>query len=504
MTEREIVRRETADSRDLDTILGIRSMFRKPRYLNTSAWTEHIPFAFWIVEALQPRVFVELGSHYGVSYFAFCQAVEQLGLGTRCHAIDTWKGDGHAGFYGNEVYETVRAHNAENYSGFSQLLRSAFDDSLAYFADGSIDLLHIDGLHTLDAVRHDFETWLPKMSDRGVILLHDTNVRERGFGVHLLMDELRTRFPVFEFVHCHGLGVVLVGNNKPKPLRALMRTVQDPTLMQRVTSVFSRLGEGCLLARDAGVMKKRVTVAESQATEHKAKLEDLGRQMTETTSAQQEADKQNERHLAEIARLKTSLDEAREQARKESDALSETRSALLQKRAEADEVEAALSALREEVAAAHEASEALRRTSSEQEAEVLRLTLALGERDTNIDERFQEIAILSRRIIDIESRPPVVSESEIALREETQNLRRDLAEALRRAAVKPEPDMREIKRLQKVVLDERGRITTLERALQATRGALDKANKSRNAMLGSTSWKITAPLRAAVRSVRGR
>ena len=54
------------------------------------------------------------------------------------------------------------------------LIRSKFSEAVTQFEDESIDLLHIDGYHTLKAaVTEDYETWLPKLRGNGVILFHD-------------------------------------------------------------------------------------------------------------------------------------------------------------------------------------------------------------------------------------------------------------------------------------------------------------------------------------------
>src|ERR1700739_628804 len=98
------------------------------------SWLEHAPFAFWLIEALRPQKLVELGTHGGFSYFALCEAVQRCGSNTQCYAVDTWTGDEHAGFYGEEVYRDVAAHNMRRYSGFSTLLRSTFDDAVTHFS----------------------------------------------------------------------------------------------------------------------------------------------------------------------------------------------------------------------------------------------------------------------------------------------------------------------------------------------------------------------------------
>lgn len=212
-----------------------------PERIAPSHWYQHVPFAFAAIEMLQPRVIVELGVFTGVSYCAMCQAVQHLGLATRAYGVDTWKGDPHNGANGPEILEDLKAYHDPRYGGFSQLVPHTFDDALAHFEDGSIDLLHIDGYHTYEQVRHDFEAWLPKMSSQGVVLLHDTNVRQFDFGVWKLLDEVKGKYPSFEFLHEHGLGVVAVGPSVPAALQPLL-ALRGAELTQ-VREYFFRLGQ---------------------------------------------------------------------------------------------------------------------------------------------------------------------------------------------------------------------------------------------------------------------
>ncbi len=209
-------------------------IFTFPRRLTPfSSWHEHIPFAMLLVDILKPRAIVELGTQYGDSYCAFCQAVQELGLNTLCYAIDTWQGDPHTGPYSPEVLAHLREHHDPLYGSFSRLMQSTFDEALEHFNEGTVDLLHIDGYHTYDAVRHDFESWLPKMSDCGVILFHDINVRERDFGVWRLWEELKGKYPHFEFLHGHGLGVLAVGREQPDAFQKLLAASPDEVLKIR-------------------------------------------------------------------------------------------------------------------------------------------------------------------------------------------------------------------------------------------------------------------------------
>ena len=269
----------------------------QPTKLTFSAWLEHIPFAFWLISAHRPNVVVELGTHFGSSYFAFCQAIEQLRLPTRSYAIDLWKGDEHAGFYGENVYTSVRDYNARFYSRFSTLMRTTFEEGVNFFKNGEIDLLHIDGYHTYEAVKKDFEDWLPKLSRRGVVVLHDSNERRNNFGVFQFVEELRQTYPCFEFAHGHGLTIVGVGPDQTSSMIQLFEADKDESEIRNIQEVFSRLGKACFNEYTVESLKNTVSTLRGERDRSVKEVEQLRLKIKETEA---NTSKQTEQFYARL------------------------------------------------------------------------------------------------------------------------------------------------------------------------------------------------------------
>src|SRR5271155_4750138 len=97
--------------------------------------------------------------------------------------------------YSKDILSGLRSYHDPRYASFSQLIQATFDDALTRFSDGTVDVLHLDGCHTYEAVKHDFETWKAKMSDAGVILFHDTANKTNDFGVYQLWGEIENQYP---------------------------------------------------------------------------------------------------------------------------------------------------------------------------------------------------------------------------------------------------------------------------------------------------------------------
>lgn len=163
-----------------DNLLVKKVNFKNPQYkelLNflkndyeSSAWKGHLELAMWLVNRFKPKVTVELGVDYGHSTFAL--ASENTG---KVYGVDCFEGDEHTN-YRNTFDIVTRTYNklTENKMLNKNIIfiKGSFDDIADVF-EKKIDLLHIDGFHEYASVKNDFEKWSEKMSDDGIIIMHD-------------------------------------------------------------------------------------------------------------------------------------------------------------------------------------------------------------------------------------------------------------------------------------------------------------------------------------------
>lgn len=174
-----------------------------------SPWSGHRPFVHDLLGWWRPRGrIVDLGVHWGCSTFAFAQASKDHGLPVEIVGVDTFVGDEHSGRYGEEVFGFVTRCARVKYSDVRiRIERRTFREALPTVADGSADIIHIDGCHEYGQVREDLESWLPKLVPHGLILLHDISTAGR-YGSERFWRDVAAEHPSLEFRHSWGLGLL--------------------------------------------------------------------------------------------------------------------------------------------------------------------------------------------------------------------------------------------------------------------------------------------------------
>ena len=241
-----------------------------PKILGQSAWYQHIPFAYWLLEKIKPNSYLEMGVHNGISYFAVCESIKQQGLSTTCVAIDHWVGDSQAGHFSDSVFENFVSNN-EVYSEFSSYKKNSFETAMAEVEDDSIELIHIDGFHSYSAVENDFKLAFKKINkSTGIIIMHDVNEYQVTFGVNKFWSEIEGSFKTFKFNHGHGLGVVFVGANIDANVLSLFDE-KDTYFSNIFRNYFEILGQRVFLYAE----NERLTNNSSQMSQEIANLNQI-------------------------------------------------------------------------------------------------------------------------------------------------------------------------------------------------------------------------------------
>lgn len=175
---------------------------------------DHLPRLKQFCEQLMPIHVIELGVREGYSTVAFLMA-----LRTRPHAhlysVDIEPIFGELEEWLNRIDQWT----------FLVMPDMPYPEKLPVKAD----IIFIDTDHQLETTRAEIATYVPHLSEDGIMLFHDT-ARWRGFGVHQAIDEwtgAHTEWKSYFWEDCNGLGV-------------LYRRIDA----DRIESIISKINEG--------------------------------------------------------------------------------------------------------------------------------------------------------------------------------------------------------------------------------------------------------------------
>lgn len=165
-----------------------------------TAWGGHRIFAEWLVLHTNSKVVVDLGVDYGFSTFVFSNSLIKTN-GT-VYGIDLFEGEG-GGYSNAAVYENLMNNIKNNNLENVEIIVGDFTE-ISKTWNKKIDILHIDGFHSYEAVKNDFINWSKFVNEEGIVLFHDTDVQ--GFGVKDFFKELDGGYKLY-FKHSYGLGI---------------------------------------------------------------------------------------------------------------------------------------------------------------------------------------------------------------------------------------------------------------------------------------------------------
>jgi len=171
---------------------------------------------------LKPSKVIEIGSMYGWSLQHFIHYGEE---GMKVLAIDLpvrnfvgpndWRVEKQERNYREEWPKWAKAKKAKLYLiPDSSQKQSTLDQAKTIFNNELIDFLFIDGDHTYNGVKKDYEMYSLLVRPGGIIAFHDIGMNEEG-GVSRLWDEIKHKHTSFkEFLLDNkqekGIGVIYV------------------------------------------------------------------------------------------------------------------------------------------------------------------------------------------------------------------------------------------------------------------------------------------------------
>lgn len=361
--------------------LSSRALFWRPRYIAETPFAYHLPFTFWLTDMARPTRVMAVGMVDGQSYFAVCQALDKLNISAMCTGFGEWGSvaDDADGVI-RKVPEALVAQNRDHYDDFSKIRPRTATAALKPVEDHTLDLLIVNLAADLGDCDLFFDLALRKLSERGIILIHDLQASHDDAHKAAALDLQRQAHQTIRFGDDDdGVLVLLVGNQQDDRLTHFADMKTGSAEFNTVQAVFHQLGAGHYYAW-------RSTEDLRAAEEAKALLAATTAERDALTDKYAKLTRAYEERNTRVATHQANLHDAQEKVSTLETQLTATT--------------AALEALKEDHQAlvqAHDHLQEKARTQPADSAEIRKL-------EQQLKTRFQELAILQREIVAVEKR----------------------------------------------------------------------------------------------------
>jgi predicted O-methyltransferase YrrM len=165
---------------------------------------------------MKPSIAVEIGSARGRSACFIAMALKQNGFG-QLYAVDPHTATDWNDYESVETYDVMSANLRKlDLEDVVSIVRNYSREALAMLPR-PFDLVFIDGDHSYEGVKADWNNYTPHMSPFGVVVFHDTTWdlnpdskwHREDMGVPRFLDELRASgYPVITIDRDCGISIV--------------------------------------------------------------------------------------------------------------------------------------------------------------------------------------------------------------------------------------------------------------------------------------------------------
>lgn len=154
----------------LDTVLDVKPGY-PPYQPFVMQLRDEIEALTELVEAEQPRTVLEIGTAKGGSFYIWSRHLDSV---DKLVSVDL-PGGRFGGGYDERAAELFRQFAPDKRMEFvrADSHRTATFEAVADLVDEGVDFLFIDGDHTYEGVKRDFEMYSELVADGGLIALHD-------------------------------------------------------------------------------------------------------------------------------------------------------------------------------------------------------------------------------------------------------------------------------------------------------------------------------------------